>query len=195
MNRKTLFLAILAGFLVVGIWAVFFNKSKTSLVNPISILDKKVEPSDTLKEYSDPSGFSFNYPDNLSLTKNEDDTAYADLTLTSNDVSGNLTLKITDSKYKSLDEWVAKEKQASVEEPKEVKLGSLKAYEIKTADTRILGAYDQGIFFTIEMPLVEQEFWMKVYSKVTADFAFVAPEAATTESFSEVSFEGEEVVE
>lgn len=157
---------------------------------------KKVEPSSTFINYEDSSGFSFSYPDNLSITKNEvDDNTYADLQLFSNDVSGSLNLKIADSKLKSLDDWLKTNKYASKEAPKEVKLGSLKAKEVKTADRLILGALDQGILFTIEMPLIEEVFWMKVYGKILSDFSFVAPEVVTAGSVSDVSFEGEEVIE
>lgn len=60
-----------------------------------------------------------------------------------------------------------------------------------------LGALDQGILFTIEMPLVEKDFWNEVYGKVTESF-FFAPPAAQNKSDSsadDVSFEGEDVVQ
>lgn len=180
----------------IGVWYVFFYKSTNSLVNPLSIQNKKAEPSETLKEYSDPSGFSFSYPDNLSLnTKESDETTYADLLLSSKDVSGSLSLKISDSKYKTLDEWTKLNRAAASGDPKEVKLGNLKALEITTADRLILGALDQGIFFNIEMPLIEKDFWMKVYTEVLANFSFSVSEQTQASGGSDVSFEGEEVVE
>ncbi len=158
---------------------------------------KKVTPSDALKDYSDPSGFSFSYPDNLTLAKKDtDNSTYADILLSANGVNGSLSLKITDSKFKSIDEW-AKLNQGS---SKETKLGKLKAMEIKTADRLLLGAFDQGILFTIEMPLIDEDFWNLVYSKILTSFSFTAPVAAGSQSqvnasADDVSFEGEEVVE
>lgn len=170
--------------------------ASTSPIEPA----KKAEPSLTFLPYTDPSGFSFNYPDNLSIAKNDtDDKTYADITLSSKDVNGSLNLKITDSKYTGLNDWLKVSSSSAKEAPTEKKLGSLKAMEIKTEDRLILGAIDQGIFFTIEMPRIEEAFWMKVYAKVLADFSFVSPTSTTSQdsgnSSSGVTFEGEDVVE
>ena len=157
---------------------------------------KVSEHSSTFINYEDPAGFEFEYPDNLSIAKNETtDSDYADITLSSKDVSGSLNLKITDSKFKTLGEWLKLNKAAAKEAPKEVKLGNLKAMEVKTADRLYLGALDQGVLFTIEMPLIEEDFWMKVYEKVISGFSFTSPETVATEAGSEVIFEGEDVVE
>ena len=73
--------------------------------------------------------------------------------------------------------------------------------EIKTADRLMLGAIDQGVLFTIEMPLIEEDFWIKVYNKVVSEFTFNSPDSQSTSaggissSSDEVIFEGEEVVE
>ena len=189
---------VILGLVGAIIWVVFPKGQKSSsLSNSLLPVSKQVEPSETSIDYSDPSGFTFSYPDNLSITKKETDTnTYADLQLFSKEVNGNLSLKIYDSKFKTLETWVKANQDATVGEPKEVKLGNIKAIEIKTADRLLLGALDQGIFFNIEMPLVEEDFWMKVYSKILADFSFTAPQANTDSSSDEtVSFEGEEVVE
>lgn len=177
--------AVVLGFLVLR-----QSEQKKPVSSAISEI-KKNEPSNTLLDYTDPAGFSFSYPDNLSTVKNETlDNEYADITLSSKDISGSLNLKITDSKFKTLDEWAKLNKG----EPAEKKLGNLKAMEVKTSDRLYLGALDQGILFTIEMPLLEEDFWMKVYEKVLSGFSFVAP-AATAAAPDDVSFESEEVVE
>lgn len=186
-NRKTiLLLSFGLGFTltILIIWILFFKPQKTNLQSPSTI-------SDTFIEYTDPAGFSFSYPDNLSLIKNEieDDEIYADLQLNSNNVSGSLNLKITDSELNSLDEW----EKLNTGTVKEVPLGNLKAKEIRLKDRLLLGALDQGIFFTIEMPLLEEDFWNKVYDQVLKSFSFETEESAIpTES---IIFEGEEVVE
>ncbi|OGE31143.1 hypothetical protein A3C59_04015 [Candidatus Daviesbacteria bacterium RIFCSPHIGHO2_02_FULL_36_13] len=194
MNKKLIGLLLVFILGSVAVWMVFFNKSGPSITNPLTtITEKKNEPSGTFIEYSHPSGFSFNYPDNLSLEKQEvDETTYADLALYSKEVSGSISLKITDSKLKSINEWVKLNEKATVGEVKDVNLGNLQAKEITTADRLLLGSLDQGIFFTIEIPLIEKDFWMKVYKKLLADFSFASP---TTASSEEIIFESEEVVE
>lgn len=189
--------------LIVGGYQLLLGGQKNSLSSPsVSKEQAKVEivPSKTLKSYTDPSGFSFNYPDNLSIESNElDDATYADMQLTASKVNGSLALKISDSKYKTLDEWVELNKGTTKETPKEVKLGSLDAMEIKTSDRLLLASLDHGVLFTIEVPLLEEKFWMDVYNKVLTDFSFVSPDVAssgdTSFSADAISFEGEEVVE
>lgn len=192
---------ILAFFFVAGLIAAGYliniNGQKNSLPNPITAKQeaKEISPSQTFIDYADPSGFTFSYPDNLSITKADsvDNATYADLQLTNKQVSGSLNFKISDSKYKTIDDWAKLNKGVT----KETKLGNLKAMEIKTNDRLLLGALDQGIFFTIEVPLIEEKFWSKVYNKMLASFSFSQPvsSAQTDTSSNDVSFESEEVVE
>lgn len=198
MSKTKLLVVIIAVALLFAEIYLFTVNKKGPLKSPIAGITKEAAPSQTLTEYSDPSGFTISYPDNLSIDKKEaaDQSTYADIQLSSKDVSGSLSLKIADSKYVSLEDW-AKENTKSTD-VKETKLGNLKASEIKLSDRLLLGALDQGILFTVEMPLIEEKFWNNVYSKVLASFSFAAPEAASdgnASSSDDVSFEGEEVVE
>lgn len=204
---KILIAFLLMGVVIEGFLIFRPEGTKDSFTNTILEAKKNV-PSETFIDYADPAGFGFVYPDNLSIEKNEaDQNSYADITISSKDVSGSLNLKIIDSKFKTIDEWVklneqssSSNKTAALEPPKEKMLGNLKATQIKTSDRLYLGALDQGILFTVEMPLLEQDFWMKVYEKVIADFSFGLPEVATAQSdagssLDDITFEGEEVVE
>lgn len=164
--------------------------------------NREIAPSETFIEYTDPSGFSFSYPDNLSIEKSdtEDPNAYTDLQIFSKDVNGSIKLKIEDTKLKSLDEWIKSNNISDTTVAKDKKLGNLEAKEIRTGDRLMLGAIDQKILFTIEVPLVEEKFWMKVYEKILSEFSFVSPETTTTSGGStssqpDVTFESEEVVE
>lgn len=203
MKKNIILSAVFAGLLVLG--AVFFlnwkPESKPGQQLNLSIPNKENSPSETFIEYTDPAGFEFAYPDNLSIEKSdsEDPNTYADLQIFSRDVNGSIKLRIEDTKFKSLDEWIKSNVSGSVT-PAEKKLGNLKALEIRTGDRLMLGAIDQKVLFTIEVPLVEEKFWMKVYEKILSDFTFVSPEAENSSSGntlfqSDVIFEGEEVVE
>lgn len=186
---------LIIGIVITAIVVLNPTAKKGVLLNPLITQQK----SPAFLEYSDPSGFSFSYPDNLSIIKNDiaDDNTYADLLLSSKDISGSLSLKITDSKFTSLDDWLKVNR--IIQAPKEVKLGSLKALEVQLADRLILGALDQGIFFNIEMPAVEKDFWMPVYNKILEGFTFApptdTPSSGSVGSSDDISFEGEEVVE
>lgn len=205
MNKKTLLLlGLVIIVLVVAVWFVLnFNKQKNNLPSPISTEQQaKVEitPSKTTKSYSDPSGFSFNYPDNLSLLNSDSvgPNTYADIKLTANGIGGSLDLKISDTQFPSITEWL-KANSITVT-PKEASLGSLKALEVTTKDKLLLAALDQGVLFTIEIPKGENNFWADVYKKVVEEFSFAPPAVNTTSQgvitvTDEVIFEGEEVVE
>lgn len=190
MKKKIILAVLIIGVVATGL-VVLNPVKKSSLTIPHLQEAKRNLPSETFIDYTDPAGFTFSYPDNLSIIKNDTDAStYADLQLSSKDVSGSLNLKITDSEFATINDWLKLYKS----EPVEKKLGNLQAMEVKTPDRLYLGALDQEIFFTIEMPRIEEEFWMKVYDKLLSGFSFVAPAAATSTS-DDVSFEGEEVVE
>lgn len=201
MDKKTAILLILTlGIIAVVVKFVFFSP-KSYLKTPQISLEKtkiKIEPSKTLKSYTDPSGFTFNYPDNLSLINNEatSSSTYTDINLIQKDINGSLNLKIVDTKFKSLDEWL---KSTSSQNSKEVKLGNLKALEVTNNDKILVAALDSGVLFTLEVPFADQkDFWMNVYSKVSEGFSFASPSANTApqvDNSSDVSFEGEEVVQ
>lgn len=199
MNKKIVLVLTGIGLLILIIFILNPLKQK-NLLSPANTSQQptsEIIPSKTLKTYTDPSGFSFNYPDNLSLLNNglKDEGSYAELQLSANGVAGSLFLKIADSKLATLDEWV-KMKNSGAEPPKEMTLGNLKALQIKSNDKLMLGALDQGILFTIEIP--QENFWVEVLNIVTADFSFAPPPADETSqdsSSSDVTYDGEEVVE
>ncbi|MDP3973228.1 MAG: PsbP-related protein [Candidatus Daviesbacteria bacterium] len=199
VNKKLILLLVVIIVLIIGIVLVLMrSQQKDSQSNPFAESTfTKITPSEAFIEYSDPSGFSFSYPDNLSLDKkvSEDEAAYADLLLSAKGVNGSLSLRIADSELDSIDEWVKVNQTSFKEDPKEVKLGNLPALEINLNDRIITGALDQGVLFTLEMPKIEEEFWMKVYQKILTDFSFTTPEAESVVSSDDVIFEGEEVVE
>lgn len=195
MKKKIILAVLVIGLIAAGFLVFRPEGQKSPLPSPLQEVKKSL-PSETFIDYTDPAGFNFSYPDNLSIIKNDTDAStYADMQLSSNDVNGSLNLKITDSKFATLNDWLKLYKS----EPVEKKLGNLKALEVKTADRLYLGALDQGILFTIEMPLIEEAFWMKVYDKVLTSFSFASPEGTTSQgninASSDVTFEGEEVVE
>jgi hypothetical protein len=202
--KKTVLLGLI-GFILFSATIWWFwphQKISTGLNNPLA--KKEITPSDTLIDYQDPAGFSFSYPDNISITnhlteENAGPNAYADLQLYSKDKSGSLSLRITDSTQATLSAWLKDNHLPENISYQEVMLGSLPAWQVKTTDHIMLGALDHGVLFTVEMPLIEQSFWQPVYEKVVSNFSFLAPETASAQGTSsggdEILFEGEEVVE
>lgn len=202
MNRKLVLIILVLIFVIVGSWWVLFAQKRSNLSTPKTDGQLQFGATQTLTvsktniSYTDPSGFSFSYPDNLSLNKNEpkSERVYADLNLTAKGVDGELILIISDSSFTNIDEWV-KANQIDSTPVEKASLGTLEAMEITTNDKIILGAYDKGVLFTIEAS--KGDFWKQVLNIVIKEFNFVSPTAenSTTVSSSDVVFEGEEVVE
>jgi hypothetical protein len=202
--KKTVLLG-LVGFILIasGVWWFWpHQKISTGLNNPLA--KKEVTPSETMIEYQDPAGFSFAYPDNISITnrlieENTDPAAYADLQLYSKEKSGSLSLRITDTTQSTLSAWLKDNNIADSNLPQIVTLGTLPAWKVTTADHILLGAIDHGILFTVEMPLIEQTFWQPIYDQVVSNFSFTTPETSSIQSNTstgeEIVFESEEVVE
>jgi hypothetical protein len=210
VNTKTLLLVVVVIIILSGAGLYFFTQPKNlkPLAEPVSEEAKEVVPSQTFIDYNDPSGFSFSYPDNISISNRlsenvdgaVDANAYSDLQLFSKDKNGSLSLKVADTKFKKIEDWLKDNEIPATVVPTEKKLGDLKAYEVRTSDRLMLASIDQGVLFTVEMPLIEEPFWNEVYQKVVSGFTFAAPEAASAQtaavsSGEEVIFEGEEVVE
>lgn len=160
-------------------------------------------PSSILKEYSDPSGFTFSFPDNINVQRKENDSLYSDLILSTNEVNGNITFTVSDSKYDSLENW----KDDNLENLtglliNELELGSLSGISFNNKDKITLIAIDQGIEFKMVVDYKDhKKFWESVYKSMRDSFSFITPSASKSTNTNseapseEVSFEGEEVIE
>lgn len=202
MTKKLNIILILLILIALGglLFWILGPKSVSTLQSPLSDQEEKITPSQSLTTYEDPSGFKFDYPDNLSIAKQEtsDESIYSSLQLYSKQTDGSISLEISDTKLKNTDDWIAKNNYSTAQ-IKNSKLGSLDAKEIKTADRLYLVAIDKGILFSFEMPPLNESFWTPVFQKLSTAFSFGVPETSNTQAASApeelVFFEGEETVE
>ncbi len=190
---------------VIGIGAFLLQKRNAASESAQQKQDvvKEVEkiPSATTKTYSDESGFTFVYPNDVVVSKKEntDSATYANIEITSNVAPGTITLRVEDTKVKSVEEWTAKNISATQSASKDIKLGNLSAREITSNNKIVSLALDQGILFRLEViPDKEKSYWMSVYNTILSSFSFAMPQAAAPASNSgggdDVSVE-EDVVE
>ncbi len=206
MNKKVLFIILVA--VVLGSSSLLlFRKSKS--ISPISDSDTSetlgitTNPASVkMKEYIDPAGFKFNYPETVTVSKGDSKGTdiYSSLELRSEDAAGMISLLVIDSKYKTLDAIPT----TSAAILKRTKFGQLDAVQ-NTSPTKLqLQALDQGVLFTLTANLnTQQDFWLKVFESIQSTFSFVRPESkpagnttTTTDSSDDsVEYEGEEVVE
>lgn len=170
--------------------------------NPTSIRDNI-----KLKEYTDPSGFKFSYPQNLKITSDKitDSKIYSQLTLNFNNSKGSIKVKVVETLSISLDPLLKTFKSSTDSSTiKNSKLADLQAKEITTDNKIVILALDQNTLFTIETDLQDnKKLWTDAYQKLLSSFSFVAPTQSVSEASSsdysessgDIIDEGEEVVE
>lgn len=178
------------------------NQKITSPLAKQNITPAKTSSTDNLKEYTDSSGFKFSYPKELTLESvdKKDPAYYSSILLKSDDVDGSITIDVTSTKYKSLDEWM-KKNETLLKNTKDIKLADLKAKDIKYDGKHIILAVDVGTLFTITSNYSQknEKYWTNATDTITSAFAFQQPETSSDStpqtSEQDVVLEGEEVVE
>lgn len=206
--RKPVVLAAVGIVLVVlAILGAFFlnNRKKATPQRTEQTVDAAL-PSTTLAEFTDSSGISFRYPDDLSVSasKNLDDATYAQIQITSIDYPGSIIVRAADETASSFDIWIkGNAKLASAKSSQDAKLADLIAKKFVTTDSTLTAVLDQGVLFTVEVfPQKNQAYWNSAYDTLISSFTIVVPQAAPTTSSTndtastdDVVFEGEEVIE
>lgn len=194
MGRKKLILIIAAVFLITLSAGIYFYP-KSNLDNIQKNVSLQNSPSEKLNEYLDGSGFKFKYPDNVKVESKETDSAtYTNLQISQSALSGGISLKVTDSNLKSIEEAVSGS-------TKEITLAKLSGKETSISNGIKAGVLDKGILFEINVDFGEsKDFWQKVYDDILSTFEFSSntnPQniSSQTAGEDEVIFEGEEVVE
>lgn len=159
--------------------------------------------SSQTKEFKDPSGFNFSYPDNLTLEKKDavNSQTYSFLELTSSDDSGKVTIDVSGTEIASLNEALKQNKAPATAQVKTLKLGDMDARQYEAQNQIVTLAIDTGVLFTIKTDLGSQKnFWSSVNDKITSSFVLAPPEAPVdnSSSYSEddsIIDEGEEIIE
>lgn len=181
---------IIIGIIAVGaIGASLYIFRSQKTVSPISKPQENTkivienQPSKTLKDYTDDAGFSFKYPEDVVVTKKDanDPNAYSHLELTSDQTKGSISIKITDSKFKSVDDWFRQNKLIqSLRNKKEIKIGEISGSEIQVDNKLLAAALNQEVLFTIEVDSQNQKYWLSVYENMLSTFDFVPKTTSDT---------------
>lgn len=192
-------LVLLIGIAVGVLFFQVFTKSEEQPVSSITPTPEEINPSMTLKEYSDESGFVIEYPDDLSLKREdvEDESVYSKIAISSSKASGNVSIKVTETKYTTFAKWLdAQDASLKSWEAKEINLGDLTAYEITTDDKTQSIAVDQGVLFVISLDAKGNEkYWESIYKTVVSSLRFSKPESTTSGSSSGTQAESDVILE
>jgi len=194
--------------LAIGTAAVMIlSQQKTQkITTPIAekIKDVQTEITAGTKQYHDPSGFSFNYPEDLlaSPAANiKDQSVYSELTISSPEKKGGIEIQVLSNNVKNVDAWLTENKINSKEQTTKLKLADLDARQFEDKGTITTVAVDSGTLFLLTTDYQDDKnFWTDVNNKIIASFEFIQPTAASNasggdSSSDDVILEGEEVVE
>lgn len=185
MNKSLVIKTIIISILIAGIGAgAFYILESKKTISPISqrsvenkIIAVEKEPSKTLKVYTDSTGFSFKYPQDVQVSKKDttnDATAYANLEISSSQAKGSISVKILDTELKSIDDWFLENNYTST---KEIKIGELFGKEANMNNKITAAALDQNVLFTIEVASQNKKYWVDVYQTMLSSFNFVSQQA------------------
>ena len=176
------------------------NETLTNLSNQPPVI------SDKSKEYVDPSGFKFQYPDDVSVStlSADSDKIYSSLELKSPKTKGSITVKVTETQLVSLNQWLKENKLNTSGSAiiKDIKLADFDAKEIQTNNKLLAVALDNNTLFEIAADFSNnKDYWMDVYRKVLTTYSFFQPQeqAPINEESAQQNedsvYEEEEVVE
>lgn len=186
LSKKFLIILVIILALVLGggIFLYLRNKPAEELpsskfVNPEVVREEQLEPEikEKLKEYVDEAGFSFNYPETLSVKEiaNQDSQTYSALEIFSaKNPDEKLTIKVIDTANKDINDWVAKNRQADWQ-INEAVLGQMNGKLVKSGTKIILAAIKEGIIFIIEAPNDSGGYWLKQINTIAQNFSLSLP--------------------
>lgn len=161
-----------------------------------------------LLTWNDPNGFTFQYPEELSMNiHDEDKENYAHLEFTHPDHPGKLIVWGKDPARGVTDTagWVKNEKRFTGAGVLDTEMGGQKAVKVMVDGvTRMLvsGTVYDSIVWSVESTLEDADFWSNVHTTVVDSFAFVVVKESGSQALSEpapveetVAVDEEEVVE
>ncbi|MBI5614271.1 hypothetical protein HY947_05075 [Candidatus Gottesmanbacteria bacterium] len=211
MNRKKLIaVALSACVLIASLSSVFvFTKnrenSKRLAQEKIAIVPTPVV--EKLAEWKDPAGFSFSYPEGLTVDKHDEDQEnYAHVEMTLKDKPGNVIVWAKDAPISDLATWVKKEKRFTNAPVLDTTLGGENAKKILLNSPKkmvIVGALYDGMLVSVESELDEAGEWQKRHESVVSSLVFGEKKTTgssvsssdSSDEGSDVSIDEEEVIE
>lgn len=179
----------------------FLSSAKRPLqtIPPLSLQPPTTETTDEAQAtYKDTAGFTFKYPTSIvvtDVTPEDDDIYYTLLNLANN--SEKMTVAMTDTDYKTVDDWLVKDSSA----PKSptligaISLDGVAARQYTNGGQMWTVAVDKNVLYVFESPK-DGDVWDKVHDLFVSSFKFdKAQSSSGNGSSSNTTYEAEEVVE
>lgn len=194
---KRWWIAIIIGILLGGagsgffLWKTKYSKPLVSTTDQQSNTDST--PAQSLTVWEDPAGFSFSYPQGLTIdTHPEDQENYAHLEFTSPEHSGKILIWAKDlPSAATIDAWVKANKAyagATVMDSTLAGAGAKKILLAGPPQSRHVVSYADDLLFIVEVTLEDAAFWSPIADGIIDSFKIIpleeesaaAPEPAGT---------------
>lgn len=202
MNKIAI--VIISGLLVSGIVFVLVTQRPKNSISPATGVitnapTANITTPTKLKTYTNPSGFSFKYPESFLLTEKKitDQSIYAWVELTDPQNKDIISIKLEDSDLTEIDDWFTASNKKDIKgEIKETKLADIDGRQFTDKENQLTTlALDQGgVLITITTDSLSS-----VHQQIVSSFIFIQPAQTTTGTSGggeeDIVFEGEEVVE
>lgn len=189
-----------------GVFLFLGQSHKQKVISPEASLPS-ISPTPTvavLATWTDPAGFTFQYPNDLTINKHEEDNdSYAHVELSSPNHPGGIIVWAVDAKngVSDADSWVKQEKSFAHANVLDTTLGGVTAKKILIPAPEkklIVGTVRDSIVFFIDGTLIDSDYWSKVHDTITSSFAFNgedAPKQAQTSQSNTTGDGGDEAAD
>lgn len=171
-------------FVVVGAGFVYFFQKKPPVITPGESVVPTPTPTVALTTWDDPAGFSFQYPKDLTVDKNEEDNEnYAHVELTSSSHPGSVIVWVSDlpKGVTTVDSWV--KKLYSTATAIDTMLGGEPAKKVLVSSPSaklIVGTVSDGLLFYVDGTLTDKPYWQTVEDGIVKTFAFTPDPSASS---------------
>lgn len=205
---KPILVGLLIGGILSGGYLLWVSRRTTPVPDSP---DQAVSPTPTpvkLLTWTDPNGFSFQYPEGLSVNKHDEDREnYAHLEFTDPAHPGSVIVwgKDPGKGVSDMESWVKNERRFIGAAVLDTEFGGKPGKKVMIEGvTRmaVTGTVFDSIVWTVEAKLEDAEYWSNTQSTIVNSFAFAAPKAPVSESSSEpvsaaedVAADEEEIIE
>ncbi len=127
-----------------------------------------------LLTWDDPAGFTFQYPEGLTVNKHdEDNESYAHVEFTSQSHPGSLIVWAKDTNSADVTAWVRTEKSFVGAPILDTTLGSKPAKKMTLASGRLItGTIFEELLFSIDTTLADKTYWSGIHEQVANSFTF-----------------------
>lgn len=196
--KKSIVIAIVVGILVgIGVGGTYLLTRKKSSVTPAPA---QQETQTKLLEWKDPNGFSFQYPDGVTVDKhNEDKENYAHIEITHSANPGSVIVWGKDTIVADVAAWVKTEKAFRDGSIVDTTLGGQPAKKILLSTPTnkiIIGTIFDELLWYVEVEPGEGDYWKKTFDTLVQSFTFTPlPVESDSSGYDDVAVDEEEVVE